>query len=185
MRTTLRTAAIAAGLSLSISLQAAGQGTGLVADLLKDINELEGKIVGLAKAIPEASYAWRPSAGARSTILVVQHVAADNYFLPTVTGTGAPAATGIKPGDYTSVQAFETRKATRDEAIADLEQSFAHLKQAMQQTTPAQLSESLTVFGQQFTRQQFLILTTTHLHEHLGQLIAYARANNITPPWSR
>ena len=24
-----------------------------------------------------------------------------------------------------------------------------------------------------------------HLHEHLGQLIAYARSNNIAPPWSR
>ena len=23
------------------------------------------------------------------------------------------------------------------------------------------------------------------LHEHLGQLIAYARANKVTPPWSK
>ena len=26
---------------------------------------------------------------------------------------------------------------------------------------------------------------TTHLHEHLGQLIAYARSNGVVPPWSR
>jgi hypothetical protein len=26
---------------------------------------------------------------------------------------------------------------------------------------------------------------TTHLHEHLGQLIAYARSNKIVPPWSK
>jgi hypothetical protein len=24
----------------------------------------------------------------------------------------------------------------------------------------------------------------SHSHEHLGQSIAYARANNITPPWT-
>ena len=27
--------------------------------------------------------------------------------------------------------------------------------------------------------------TVTHLHEHLGQLIAYARVNNVVPPWSK
>jgi hypothetical protein len=29
------------------------------------------------------------------------------------------------------------------------------------------------------------LLTTTHIHEHLGQLIAYARSNDVVPPWSR
>ena len=29
------------------------------------------------------------------------------------------------------------------------------------------------------------ITTATHLHEHLGKLIAYARSNNVTPPWSK
>jgi hypothetical protein len=29
------------------------------------------------------------------------------------------------------------------------------------------------------------IAATTHLHEHLGQLIAYARSNNVTPPWTK
>jgi hypothetical protein len=43
----------------------------------------------------------------------------------------------------------------------------------------------MTVFGRKTTAQSTWILTVTHLHEHLGQLIAYARSNNITPPWSR
>jgi hypothetical protein len=29
-----------------------------------------------------------------------------------------------------------------------------------------------------------MLLLTSHSHEHLGQSIAYARANNITPPWT-
>ena len=32
---------------------------------------------------------------------------------------------------------------------------------------------------------QTWILATTHLHEHLGQAIAYARANGVVPPWSK
>jgi hypothetical protein len=26
--------------------------------------------------------------------------------------------------------------------------------------------------------------TVAHAHEHLGQSIAYARMNNVVPPWS-
>jgi len=29
------------------------------------------------------------------------------------------------------------------------------------------------------------IAAVTHFHEHLGQLIAYGRSNNVTPPWSK
>jgi len=35
------------------------------------------------------------------------------------------------------------------------------------------------------TRRAMWIGATTHLHEHLGQLIAYARSNGVVPPWSR
>jgi hypothetical protein len=37
----------------------------------------------------------------------------------------------------------------------------------------------------QTTTRATWIATVTHLHEHLGQLIAYARSNNVTPPWSK
>jgi hypothetical protein len=29
-----------------------------------------------------------------------------------------------------------------------------------------------------------MLIVVTHAHEHLGQAIAYARSNGITPPWS-
>jgi uncharacterized damage-inducible protein DinB len=183
MRSIVRSGAIAAALVVSLAVPGSAQSDKLVADVLRDIGELEGKLVQLAKAMPEATYGWKAGA-ARTTSEVFQHIAADNYLLPTAIGATAPATTGINPKEYKTVQAYETRKASRDEVIADLEKSFAHLKQALSAVTPAQLSESVNMFGQAFTKQQFLILTTTHLHEHLGQMIAYARANNIKPPWS-
>jgi len=30
-----------------------------------------------------------------------------------------------------------------------------------------------------------ILMATGDMHEHLGQLIAYARTNQIVPPWSR
>jgi hypothetical protein len=74
---------------------------------------------------------------------------------------------------------------SRDETIAAVKASFAHLKKAMTDVPDSRLSEPVTMFGQQASMQSLWVLTTTHLHEHLGQLIAYARTNDVVPPWSR
>lgn len=158
---------------------------GVMGDLLKDIADVESKIVGLAKAMPEATYAWRPAAGVRSTGEVFAHVASDNYFLPAAMGATPPAETGITAKDYQTTIAFEKRKMSRAEVIAELEKSFAFLKKSMNATTDAQLGAPIDVFGQKMTSRGLWITTATHLHEHLGQMIAYARSNGVTPPWSK
>jgi uncharacterized damage-inducible protein DinB len=58
------------------------------------------------------------------------------------------------------------------------------VKQSLQSATPASMSGPVSMFGQQFTGQSAWILAVTHLHEHLGQMIAYARTNGVKPPWS-
>lgn len=155
------------------------------AALLRDIAGLEQKLVALAEAMPEASYDWRPGQGVRSVGEVVMHVAADNYFLPVFAGVDAPAATGIKPGDYPSVQAYEQRKATKAEAIQALRDSFVHLRAAMEGTDEAFLGRTADLFGNQMSGLDLWVMTATHLHEHLGQSIAYARSNGVVPPWSQ
>ena len=40
------------------------------------------------------------------------------------------------------------------------------------------------MFGNSTTRRGVLVTILSHLHEHLGQSIAYARINGIKPPWS-
>ena len=142
-------------------------------------------MVGLAKALPAAAYEWRPGKGVRSTGEVLMHVAADNYFLPAVIGVPAPAETGIDGKDYKTAAAFEKRTMTRDQIVAELEKSFAFLKKAMADTPDAKLEAPLDVFGRKTTTRGIWITTATHLHEHLGQLIAYARSNGVTPPWSK
>jgi uncharacterized damage-inducible protein DinB len=158
---------------------------GLIGDLIKDISEVETKVVGLAKAMPESAYVWRPGKGTRSTGEVLAHVAADNYFLPAAMGMAPPAETGISGKDYKTTIAFEKKPMTREQTIAELEKSFAFLKKAMQGVTDDKLGAPLEAFGQKMTHRSLWVSTTTHLHEHLGQLIAYARSNNVTPPWSK
>ena len=157
---------------------------GVMGEFLNDVGQAEKKIVGLAKAMPEAAWQYRPGQGVRSTAEVLMHVAADNYFIPAVMGIAPPKETGITK-EYESAVAFEKKAMSREAALAELEKSFAFLRKAMQEMPEAQLETAISVFGQKNTNRGFWLMATTHLHEHLGQLIAYARVNNVTPPWSK
>ena len=73
---------LAAGLMLALSAPAAkAQAPAtLKGDLLKSLNEIEQKMSGLATALSEAQYDWRPGEGVRSVREVLLHVAADNVL---------------------------------------------------------------------------------------------------------
>lgn len=156
-----------------------------IGDLLADVADMEFKITSLATALPEAAWTWKPSDGVRSSAEVIVHVAGDNYLMPGVLGATPPPATGINPQQPTTVATFEGRPRTRAQAMEELAASFAFLKQHLGATSDAQLTESLTLFGRPTTRRATWLAAVTHLHEHLGQLIAYARVNGVVPPWSR
>ena len=176
----------AAVLSFSLASQPAAQTQtreGVMGDLLRDINQVEQKIVGLAKALPASAYDWRPGKGVRSTGEVFMHIASDNYFMPVMVGTPAPAETRITK-EYSTAEAFEKQTMSRDAIVAELEKSFAFLKASMNATPDAKMDVP-TGTGRNSSPRTLWISTTTHLHEHLGQLIAYARANNVVPPWSK
>ena len=151
-------------------------------DLLNDLAELEKKVLDLANAMPDGAWAWRPTPGVRSTGEVFQHVAADNYFMSALMEIPAPKETGIT-NDYQTAAAWEKRAMDKKAAIAELQKSFAFLRTSMTNVTDAQLAQA---YGRRKTSGRALwIATVTHLHEHLGQLIAYARSNKIVPPWSK
>jgi uncharacterized damage-inducible protein DinB len=179
----IRVATVAGLLTLALPL-AAQEREGLMGDLLRDIAEVEKKVVGLARAMPQSAYEWRPGEGVRSTAETFMHVAADNYFLPVLMGTPAPEGTGITK-EFSTVAAFEKRTAQRDDVVAELEKSFAFLRSSMSAMPDARLDAPFDLFGQKRTTRGVWVLTVTHLHEHLGQLIAYARTNKVTPPWSK
>jgi hypothetical protein len=167
------------------STVAAQERAGVMGDLLQDVAALETKIVGLANAMPPTAYKWQPGAGVRSTEEVLLHVAGDNYFMPALMGVPAPADTGIDGKDNKTVGRFETRHLTREQLVAELTKSFAFLKDAMRKTADATLETPPPNSVRKTTTRATWIATVTHLHEHLGQLIAYARSNNVTPPWSK
>jgi uncharacterized damage-inducible protein DinB len=182
----IRTLALPLALSVAGSIAAAPlSAQGVMPDLHADVGDVQKKLIDLANAIPESAYNWRPSAGVRSIAETFKHVAADNYLIPITMGMPAPASSGITATDMKSVGVYENRAATKAQIVAELQASFNHLHAAMNLTTDANAAQMMKFFGQDMTRQRVMVVTVTHLHEHLGQSIAYARSNNVVPPWSK
>ena len=148
---------------------------GFKSEFFTDLDDVQKKILDLANAVPADKFAWRPADGVRSVSEVYTHVAGGNYFLITFLGVQPPAD---MPKDIEKI----TDKA---KVIAELQKSFDHLRSVAKNMTPADLEKPVTMFGQATTQRGVYSTILNHLHEHLGQSIAYARINNVAPPWSR
>jgi uncharacterized damage-inducible protein DinB len=146
------------------------------ADLIADLGQLQSKLVDLAKAIPADKYSWRPSEGVRSVSEALMHAAQANFFFATQVGIQPPE--NIKMGTLEQI-------TDKDEAISTLEQSFAQIKKMVEAVPADKLTETKEVFGQTMTNAGLLHAAVSHSHEHLGQMIAYARSMDVVPPWSK
>ena len=152
----------------------AAPASGVRAELLRQLEDAEKKFVALAEAIPQEKYSWRPGEGVRSVSEVYMHVASANYNIPQAAGFKPPA--GLES---------DLEKITDKAKVLDLlKRSFEHIRQAVLRTADADLDKSVKLFGNSTTVRDVFLTLVTHAHEHLGQSIAYARLNNIVPPWT-
>lgn len=145
---------------------------------LADIEAMRAKFVGLAGAFPEDKYSWRPMDGVRSVSEVLMLIASEGYgFAPTALG-GKAAMPREDMGKLRTV-------SDKAQVLDHLNKGFAHAKKEIEAVDPATLVGTLKVFGQDRSAVDAVLLVTGDMHEHLGQLIAYARTNRIVPPWSK
>lgn len=142
-----------------------------------DMDGVRQKIVGLAEAIPESAYGWRPEEGVRSVAEVYMHIASANFRIPGIIGADPPDV----PEAWTRGSAEGMDEATIIEAV---NASFAYVTDVVNGIPADRLDEPVNLFGSETNVRGFLVFMTSHLHEHLGQSIAYARANHVAPPWS-
>jgi uncharacterized damage-inducible protein DinB len=147
--------------------------SGFRVEFLANLDEVQDKIVALAEATPAEKFSWRPSGDIRSVSEVYMHIAGGNYFLATFLGANAPK----------TEQDLEKNVTKKAEVVAELKRSFDHLRAAASRVED--LEKPVKMFGNSTTNRGVLVTVLSHLHEHLGQSIAYARMNGITPPWSR
>jgi uncharacterized damage-inducible protein DinB len=148
--------------------------TGFRAEFLTNLDDVQEKILELATAVPAEKYGWRPGEGVRSLGEVFMHVAGGNYFLATFLGKQPPAD---MPKDL-------ERITDKQRVVAELRRSFEHVRSVVLSESDADLEKSVRMYGTQTTHRGVFVAMLNHLHEHLGQSIAYARMNRVVPPWS-
>jgi len=150
------------------------------ASFLADLETLRGKFVGLANAFPQDKYTWRPMEGVRSVSEVLMLAAFEGYsFIPT--------SFGAKAADLGSREEANKLRTLSDktQVIDHLNKGFAHAKKELEALDAATLTGKRKIMGRDLSFADGVIGIGGDLHEHLGQMIAYARMNHIVPPWSK
>lgn len=149
---------------------------------ITDLDSLHSKFVALAKAFPAEKYAWRPAPGIRSVGEVFMHVASEFYVYTPLAfgGTASPVVTFTQAG----LKEFESH-ATKADALKHLDEGYTFARQAVMGRDPAAITGKYKAFRNDHTIIEMSPDMTDDLHEHLGQLIAYARMNGVVPPWSK
>jgi len=131
----------------------------------------------LASAIPADKYAWTPQAGVRSVAEVCAHIVSANYFFASKLGAKIP--------DGVKMETLEKDLKTKEQVAAALKQSYELIIGAVSNLKDGDMAKKVEFpFPGQYTDMSAVLIAVGHSTEHLGQLIAYARMNGITPPWN-
>jgi uncharacterized damage-inducible protein DinB len=147
-------------------------------EAVRNFSDAADKLIRLAEAMPAEKYTWRPMDGVRSVSEVFLHAAAGNFSI--TRRIGAPLPAGIQLSAD-----FDKQTTDKAKVIEILKQAVEHARGAMNKLEEADLSKtSPWQGGRQATYREIMFYIASHNHEHLGQSIAYARMNHITPPWT-
>ncbi len=146
------------------------------AQALADLQTVQKKMVDLANAIPADKLTWRPSADSRSFAEVFLHVAGERYQILALGGAVAPAGFEGK--------IFEKSTTDKAQIVAELDRTWYFAQKTINGMSNANFAKLLPKLGPQANAGDVVYILVADAHEHLGQVVAYARENGIVPPWT-
>ncbi len=141
-----------------------------------DLGAVGDKVISLAEEVPADKYSWRPEEGVRSVSEVFVHIGGANHFILSFLGKDMPEGFS---------RDAEKNMTGKEDIVKFLKSSFEAAKKFVLAVDADKLDETVKLPFAEMSQQKVLLLLTTHCHEHLGQSIAYARTNGVTPPWSK
>jgi len=132
------------------------------------------RVLQLAEVIPADNFSWRPMEGVRSIGEVYLHIAQANYAMLGAMGVSSPEGLNLEAIDPNNKQSV----------IDAFSESIDFVSSSVEGLSQSTLGDMHELFGQTMQGEHVLIFLLNHMSEHVGQLIAYARTNNVVPPWS-
>jgi len=167
-------------LTVAASAQAQGRGgapacTTVQCDVLGDWGRGYALLIGVAEAMPEDKFGFKPTPAQESFAQRLMHVAGIDLKLVSTLG-------GKTPPPKVNVQA--TSKA---DVVAALRQVNDFGAAVLKEFSDQQLAErvaSLPFMGPTASRLRVIYFSMTHSQDIYGQLVVYLRLSGITPPAS-
>jgi len=152
----------------------------LVCEIENDWSRNNVMIYGLAGAMPEDQFSYKPTPSQQSFGERVLHVAQVNLMLLQALGAKTPAP---------AIDTNATSKAASMAALQRVgEYGLAVIKELGEQGLVARIDSPSPMgffMGPQLSRQRVLYFLMTHSQDTYGQLVVYIRLNGLTPPASR
>lgn len=172
-----------AAVTVPLDAQYLGGGTKAAAEAqIADLEAMQEKFVALAEAFPEELYDWRPMEGVRSVQDVLVLITAECTQFPTMWAFPTPdwvAEGGFQP------EMKRLGALSKADMVNELRRSFDHVIALAKGLSDEDRARQVDFFGLTVDLGTALTLMQSDMHEHLGQSIAYARMNQIVPPWSQ
>lgn len=170
------------------------QFTGFQREYLWELRIPEMQLLALAWAIPEEAYGWQPAGDARSFSAALVHIAASNLMLLYWTNVRPPEVMALcesAEDNETSRsvemvhrgQQMEKSITKKPEVIDLLKRTFELLEQSFIENSEDDLAVSRELFGEPTSVRKVYLRMLAHTHEHMGQVVAYARAMGFRMPW--
>jgi len=152
---------------------AIGQTT--TADMVKDWERAKAYTKAYLDSMPESGYSLKPTPEMRSFAEQVLHLTDANYgFAAAATGEKSPIAQGA------SEKATDKSKANVTKLVLA---GYDFVITGIKKLTPAQLNESVKVFGRfDMTRSMAIAKCFEHQTHHRGQTTVYIRLAGGRPP---
>ena len=162
---------------------AVAQTATLSGDLLADWRQQKQLMMGIAEAMPEEAFSFKPTDAQRTYAEQILHIAGANVYLMQHLG-GAASAPDVDTTDFTVFGLSATSKAAVLEALgAGYDYGIA----VLQEFSDEQLLE--TIAGPRYmgnvTRVKMAYFTLSHAMDIYGQMAVYLRLNGVIPPASR
>lgn len=179
--TTLLLAAAALFTTGRLAAQTPSTGSALAKDLAGQFAFVGGRFSQLLDAMPDKSLDYRPAKGVRSVREVYTHIGDANLMFLTFAGWKMPDM----PGMSKDQSERENRFKTKADIAKALKASFDANMEYIAKMTEADFDKPVKMFGRETTVRNAMLTNLSHMHEHFGQAIAYARVNGVVPPWSR
>ncbi|MDH3733370.1 MAG: DinB family protein [Gemmatimonadota bacterium] len=146
-------------------------------EMLGQFGNSSFKMDALSQAMPADLYDWAPQEGLMTVGVVYAHIARYN-FMYLEENLGIPAPEGV---DWQNLESL----TDKDQIVAALKTSIDHVNAKVAALSEHDLNMTTPLYGREVSGWAVLVQLVAHMNEHVGQAVAYARMNDVTPPWSR